>query len=69
MRQLRKAPGGNTTNRQWYSFAQLADRWDVGRTTVRRWVRENRLKPHAFSAQTIRFSHKEVERFERETAL
>lgn len=46
-----------------YTRAQVASMLDVTEDTVRRWVREGRLRATRLTKRTVRISHVELERF------
>ena len=41
---------------------EVAERLRVGRSTLYRWVREGRLKPHRLPGGRMRFEEEDVER-------
>jgi excisionase family DNA binding protein len=47
-----------------YTYQDLAARWGIDESTVRRWIRRGRLKIWRPTPRTVRVPSKEVEKFE-----
>lgn len=57
----------DTDGPQHYTVAQIARRFGAHEVTIRRWCREQRLKPLRLG-RLLRITAEEVERFEKEGA-
>jgi transposase-like protein len=51
-----------------WTYRSLATHWDVNEWTVRRWVRQGRLKVIRLGEHTVRITDAERLRFEQEAA-
>ena len=57
---------GDYPDKEYYSVADLAERFGVSQHTVRRWLRRDDVKPYHFSKRTLRYHRDDITIFESE---